>query len=74
MELADWTTFELEVYVQAKGLRLLDVYEQHGLAQRTTARLTGDAVRQNTLFWIKRTKPENWSKLVQLLPELKMYV
>lgn len=72
--IADWTAWEIGFYAQQKGLKLLDIYEQFGTQQRTTARLTGDAVRQNTLFWIKRTKPENWNKLIELLPELKMYV
>ena len=70
--IADWSGFEVMLYAQEKGLKLLDVYE-NGEDTRTTARLTGDAVRQNTLFWIQKTKPENWNRLIQMIPELQFF-
>lgn len=70
--MADWSGFEVMLYAHEKGLKLLDVYE-NGEDTRTTARLTGDAVRQNTLFWIQKTKPENWNRLIQMIPELQFF-
>lgn len=70
--MADWSGFEVMLYAQEGGLKLLDVYE-NGEDTRTTARLTGDAVRQNTLFWIQKTKPENWNRLIQMIPELQFF-
>lgn len=69
---ADWTATEIMLYTKEKELKLLDVYE-NGEQTRTTARLTGDAVRNNTLFWIQKTKPENWNKLIKLIPELQFF-
>jgi len=69
---ADWTAFEVMTFAQEKGLKMLDAYQQ-GDHIRTTARLTGDAVRQNTLFWIQQTKPENWNALINMIPELKFF-
>jgi 3'-phosphoadenosine 5'-phosphosulfate sulfotransferase (PAPS reductase)/FAD synthetase len=68
---ADWKGYEIEIYCKEKGLQLLDIYEQFGHRIRTTARLTGNAVRSNALDWIKMNKPENYNKLLTLLPELR---
>lgn len=70
---ADWTSFEIMHYLKEKNLPFLDVYEQ-GNHIRTTARITGDAARQNSLYWIKKNKPENWNKIRKLIPELAAYV
>lgn len=70
--MAYWKSHEVLAYINKKKLPCLDIYSQ-GAHIRTTARLTGDSVRQNTLFWIQKNKPENWNKLVAMLPELKYY-
>lgn len=68
---ADWKGIEIEIYCRAKGLKMLDIYEKYGHQIRTTARLTGNAVRSNALEWIKMNKPENWNQIIKLLPELR---
>ena len=70
--MAYWTGFEVLLYLKEKKLPYLDIYDE-GEQIRTTARLTGDSVRQNTLFWIKQNKPENWNLLIKMIPELKYY-
>lgn len=67
--LANWRTEEIRFYLKERNLPILDVY-QEGDHIRTTARLTGDSVRANNLFWIKKNKPENYNKLLKLIPEL----
>ena len=68
--MADWSAWEIRTYAEWKSLPLLDVY-QEGLQIRTTARITGLAQSNNALFWLRKNKPENWQKIVQLLPELR---
>ena len=70
---SDWSSFEIMMYLKEKNLAYLDVYNE-GDHIRTTARITGDAARSNTLFWIKRNKPENWNKIRKILPELAGYI
>lgn len=52
----------------------LDWYEYTGFEGRTTARLTGDAVRQNALFWLKKNKPDHFMILAQRFPEFRLFV
>lgn len=68
--MACWKASEILFYLKACNLPMLDVY-QEGEHIRTTARITGDAQRQNALFWIKKSKPENWNRIVRMLPELR---
>lgn len=72
--LARWTTKDVGAYIVEHGLPYLDWYDYQGFEGRTTARLTGDAVRQNALFWLKKTKPENFMVLAQRFPEFRLYV
>ena len=68
-----WKQDEILFYLNQKKLPFLKVYE-NGSHIRTTARLTGDAVRGNSLFWIKKTDPERFNILVSKLPELKKHI
>ncbi len=70
---ADWTDYEILLYLKENNLPFLDIYNE-GEKMRTTARITGDAARQNALYWIKKNKPENWNKIRKMLPELAAYV
>lgn len=72
--LANWTTKDVGAYLLENGLPWLDWYDFRGFEGRTTARLTGDAVRQNTLTWIKLHKPEHFNILTARFPELRSYV
>lgn len=72
--LASWTTKDVGAYIVEHNLPYLDWYGFSGFEGRTTARLTGDAVRQNALFWLKKNKPENFAILAQRFPEFRLYV
>lgn len=71
--LKDWTTADVGAYITEHEIPKLKWYEDHGYEGRTTARLTGDAVRQNTLTWIKLNNPEGYAQLTARFPELKLY-
>ncbi len=71
--MADWKTEDIGAYIESNGLITLDWYNEYGYDSRTTARLTGDAVRQNTLFYIKTKNFAGYQKLVERFPELKIY-
>jgi len=68
--LAKWTADEIMIYLLAKKLKFLDIYNL-GSHIRTTARITSSSVLNNSLFWIKKNNPQNYNKLCQLLPILK---
>lgn len=72
--LADWTTEDIGAYIVTHDIPVLHWYKQFGFDSRTTARLTGDAVRQSTLFWIKTTNPEGYAKLLERFPEFNQLV
>jgi len=67
--IADWTTDDVGAYITMYKIPVLQWYQAFGFDSRTTARLTGDAVRQNTLLWIKTTNPEGYAKLLERFPE-----
>ncbi len=72
--LARWQVEDVGAYLLTHGIPVLRQYELHGLEARTTARLTGDAVRQNILSDIKRDNPEGWRKLLKRFPEFSHFV
>lgn len=71
--MADWKTEDIGAYLVTHEIPVLDWYKEYGYEARTTARLTGDAVRQNTIFYIKTHNPEGYQRLVQRFPELRIY-
>lgn len=70
--LALWKTEDVGAYIVENGIPTLRWYETFGFESRTTARLTGDAIRQNALFYIKTTNPEGYQKLLKRFPELSV--
>ena len=70
--LAKWKKEDIMMYLRMNNLPTLDIYKLGGHI-RTTARLTGDSVRQSSLQWIRINKPENYQKLLQLIPDLKYW-
>lgn len=68
--LASWKTADIGAYILENDIPFLNWYHKYGFEGRTTARLTGDSVRQNTLYYIKMTNPEGYSKLIKRFPEL----
>lgn len=71
--LARWTTEDVAAYIVAHDLPLLRHYHNRGVEARTTARLTGDAVRRYALADIKRDNPDGWRRLVKRFPELRAF-
>lgn len=71
--LADWKTQDIGAYIAVNNIPMLDWYREYGFEARTTARITGDAVRQNVLFYIHKHNPAGYQKLVKRFPELRIY-
>jgi 3'-phosphoadenosine 5'-phosphosulfate sulfotransferase (PAPS reductase)/FAD synthetase len=67
---ADWSAFEIMHYCEINNLPLLEVY-RFGEQIRTSARLPREEHRQSALASIKMSNPENYNKLLTLLPELR---
>lgn len=72
--LARWQTEDVGAYLVEHGIPYLYWYDYQGFEGRTTARLTGDAVRQGALFWIKKHDPDKWGVLLRRFPEFSLYV
>ena len=72
--LARWTADDIGAYLVTNNIPFLRQYHKYGMEARTTARLTGDAVRQYVLSDIKRDNPEGWRKLVKRFPEFSYFV
>lgn len=70
--LALWKTEDIGAYIVENEIPTLHWYEKFGFESRTTARLTGDAIRQNALFYVKTTNPEGYQKLLKRFPELSV--
>ncbi len=68
-----WKTEDVGAYIVEHGIPTLDWYKTYGYTARTTARLTGDAVRQNVLFWLKIHNPKGYARLCQRFPEFNIY-
>lgn len=72
--LARWTTLDIGGYILQHDIPYLKWYEHQGFEGRTTARLTGDAVRNNVLVWMKQNDPNSFNRLAKRFPEFKMFV
>ncbi len=72
--LARWQVEDVGAYLLTHDIPFLRHYHHRGFEARTTARLTGDAVRQNILSDIKRDDPQAWNRLVARFPELRAFV
>lgn len=72
--LAEWKTIDIAAYIAMNNIPTLGWYDYEGIEGRTTARLTGDAVRQNALSYIRQTNPDAFNRLTARFPELRMYV
>lgn len=69
--LARWQTNDVGAYLAAHDIPFLQQYHRHGMDARTTARLTGTAVRMGALAEIKRHNPQGWRRLIARFPELR---
>lgn len=72
--LALWKTEDIGAYITKNSIPVLNWYREFGFESRTTARLTGDSLRQSTLFYIKATNPAGYAKLIRRFPELSVLV
>lgn len=72
--LAEWTTIDIAAYLVSNDIPVLDWYNYSGIESRTTARLTGDAVRQNVLVYIKQKDPNAYNKLAARFPEFRLFI
>lgn len=72
--LADWTTVDIAAYICSRDMPVLDWYNYQGIEARTTARLTGDAVRQNVLVYIKHKEPGAFDRLAARFPEFRTFI
>ena len=68
--LADWKTEDIGAYLTEHKIPILNWYKNFGFEARTASRINSEALRQNTLFYIKATNPEGYSKLIKRFPEL----
>lgn len=73
--LARWSVDDVGAYCALHDLPLLAWYHHHesGLGARTTARLTGDAVRQYTLTYLRHQHAEAFRLLAVRFPELRSF-
>jgi len=69
--LAAWREEDVGAYLAEHRIPILDAYHHEGLAGRTTARLTGDSVRQYALTHLHRRDPEACNRLLARFPELR---
>lgn len=68
--LARWRTEDVGAYIVARRLPLLAAYREEGLETRTTARLTGTAVRMGALVRLKMHHPDQYQIIIARWPEL----
>lgn len=71
--LKEWKTEDVGAYIVENQIPTLNWYKVNGFDARTTARLTGDSIRQNTLSFIKMQNPVGFRRLVERFPELNIY-
>lgn len=64
-----WRTEDVGAYIVSNQIDVLDWYNTYGFDSRTTARITGDAVRQNVLIYLKITNPQGYAMLLERFPE-----
>ncbi|HEX7088780.1 MAG TPA: phosphoadenosine phosphosulfate reductase family protein [Longimicrobiales bacterium] len=69
--LAAWRTDDVGAYLAEHGIPVLEAYHHEGLAARTTARLTHDAVRHYALSYLYRRDPDSARRLLARFPELR---
>lgn len=72
--IARWETIDVGAYLIANNLPWLEWYDYQGFEGRTTARLTGDAIRNNVLAWLKYHSPEKFYVLADRFPEFRWYI
>lgn len=68
--LMDWETDDIAAYVGEHDLPLLSIYRKYGLEMRTTARLTGTAVRRGGA-WLRGANSRGVRKIKNRAPHVE---
>lgn len=71
--MAKMLDMDIAAYVITNELPVFDIYYELGFDQRTTLRLTGDAVRQMAFQRLRITNPERYNDLLYRFPELNRW-
>lgn len=72
--LMEWNNLDVAAYVQKHNLPLLDLYREHGLEMRTTARVTRDMAEMGGVAFLQNLSTERLNKLTERFPELRTFV
>lgn len=71
--IADWTTQDVAAYTVTNSIPLLDWYNSNGFEARTATRLNNQAIKNNTLFYLKLNNPNGYRVLISRFPELSIF-
>lgn len=67
------STADIAAYIITKQIPVFNVYTEQGFEERTTLRLTGDAVRQMAFQRLRITNPKEYNALLYRFPELNRW-
>jgi len=65
-----FTTQDIATYITIHNVPVFDIYHESGFEERTTLRLTGDAVRQMAFQRLRMSNPDKYNELLKRFPEL----
>jgi 3'-phosphoadenosine 5'-phosphosulfate sulfotransferase (PAPS reductase)/FAD synthetase len=71
--LMNWNNLDIAAYVQEHKLPLLNIYKEHGLKMRTTARVTRMMAEMGGLAYTKHLSVEAMNALAASFPEIRCY-
>lgn len=71
--IGSWCNQDVAAYIQEHQIPVLNAYKEKGIGSRTTARLTGDALRQGALVELRERNPVGYQKLISRFPELSAF-
>lgn len=71
--IAKLTTRDIAAYTVTNQIPVFNVYTECGFDERTTLRLTGDAVRQMAFQRLRITNPKEYNALLHRFPELNQW-
>lgn len=71
--LAKFSTMDVAAYIITHQIPIFNVYTECGFDERTTLRLTGDAVRQMAFQRLRITNPKEYNALLHRFPELNRW-
>lgn len=69
--LAEWRLLDIAAYIQEHDLPVLDLYKEHGLEMRTTARITRNMAEFGGMAYLKHKNIEAFNRIAARFPELR---